>query len=79
MHDATLPSHGSLYIYPTRYGDESRISSLMGVIQAIISFFQDGDDAIKYVSRENEEDEEEVMERRRALCPHDASDTQATS
>ncbi|CDH53413.1 vacuolar fusion protein mon1 homolog a-like [Lichtheimia corymbifera JMRC:FSU:9682] len=31
----------------TRYGDESRISSLMGVIQAIISFFQDGDDAIK--------------------------------
>lgn len=66
----------------SRYGDESRISSLMGVIQAIISFFQDGDDAIKYVSEEEEEDEEEeeeVMERRRALRPHDASDTQATS
>lgn len=65
----------------SRYGDESRISSLMGVIQAIISFFQDGDDAIKYVSEEeeDEEEEEEVMERRRALRPHDASDTQATS
>ncbi|KAI7877181.1 DUF254-domain-containing protein [Lichtheimia hyalospora FSU 10163] len=31
----------------TRYGDESRISTLMGVIQAIISFFQDQDDMIK--------------------------------
>ncbi|ORZ02160.1 vacuolar fusion protein MON1, partial [Syncephalastrum racemosum] len=33
----------------TRYGDESRISSLMGVIQAIISFFQDSDDTIKSI------------------------------
>lgn len=30
-----------------RYGDESRLSSFMGVIQAIISFFQDSDDTIK--------------------------------
>jgi hypothetical protein len=28
-----------------RYGDESGTSSLMGVIQAIISFFQDDDDS----------------------------------
>ncbi|OBZ91522.1 Vacuolar fusion protein MON1 A [Choanephora cucurbitarum] len=34
----------------TRYGDESRLSSLMGVIQAIISFFQDGDDTIKSIN-----------------------------
>ncbi|KAI9320679.1 MON1-like protein A-like protein, partial [Dichotomocladium elegans] len=34
-------------VMTTLYGDESRISTLMGVIQAIISFFQDGDDAIK--------------------------------
>ncbi|KAI9475809.1 MAG: trafficking protein Mon1-domain-containing protein [Benjaminiella poitrasii] len=34
----------------TRYGDESQLSSLMGVIQAIISFFQDGDDAIKSIN-----------------------------
>ncbi|OZJ05725.1 hypothetical protein BZG36_01330 [Bifiguratus adelaidae] len=33
----------------TRYGDESRISTLMGVIQAIISFFQDGDDSIRCI------------------------------
>ncbi|KAI9310518.1 vacuolar fusion protein MON1 [Dichotomocladium elegans] len=31
----------------TRYGDESRISSMMGVVQAIVSFFQDGEDIIK--------------------------------
>ncbi|KAL0094130.1 vacuolar fusion protein MON1 [Phycomyces blakesleeanus] len=37
----------------TRYGDESRISSLMGVIQAIISFFQDGDDTIKSIHAGN--------------------------
>ncbi|KAI9494511.1 vacuolar fusion protein MON1 [Zychaea mexicana] len=37
----------------TRYGDESRISSLMGVIQAIISFFQDGDDTIKSINAGN--------------------------
>ncbi|KAI9281821.1 vacuolar fusion protein MON1 [Sporodiniella umbellata] len=30
----------------TRYGDESQLSSMMGVIQAIISFFQDNDDTI---------------------------------
>ncbi|KAL1933269.1 hypothetical protein VTP01DRAFT_7359 [Rhizomucor pusillus] len=33
----------------TRYGDESRISPLMGVIQAIISFFQDSGDMIKSI------------------------------
>ncbi|RCH84542.1 Vacuolar fusion protein mon1b [Rhizopus azygosporus] len=33
----------------TRYGDESRLSSLMGVVQAIISFFQDSDDTIKTI------------------------------
>lgn len=32
-----------------RYGDESRISPLMGVIQAIISFFQDSGDMIKSI------------------------------
>ncbi|CAG8531353.1 12886_t:CDS:10 [Cetraspora pellucida] len=31
----------------TRYGDESRISSYMGVIQAIVSFFADADDTIR--------------------------------
>ncbi|KAI8578932.1 hypothetical protein K450DRAFT_244139 [Umbelopsis ramanniana AG] len=31
----------------TRYGDEAGISSLMGVIQAIISFFQADDDSVK--------------------------------
>ncbi|KAF9435364.1 Vacuolar fusion protein mon1b [Entomortierella beljakovae] len=30
-----------------RYGDESRISSYMGVIQALISFFADNDDSIR--------------------------------
>ncbi|KAI9263955.1 vacuolar fusion protein MON1 [Helicostylum pulchrum] len=34
----------------TRYGDESRLSSFMGVIQAIISFFQDSDDTIKTIN-----------------------------
>ncbi|EIE81968.1 hypothetical protein RO3G_06673 [Rhizopus delemar RA 99-880] len=33
----------------TRYGDESKLSSLMGVVQAIISFFQDSDDTIKFI------------------------------
>lgn len=33
--------------HASRYGDESRLSSFMGVIQAIISFFQDSDDTIK--------------------------------
>ncbi|KAG2219483.1 hypothetical protein INT45_010403 [Circinella minor] len=37
----------------TRYGDESRISSLMGVIQAIISFFQDSGDTIKSINAGN--------------------------
>ncbi|KAI8390974.1 vacuolar fusion protein MON1 [Radiomyces spectabilis] len=37
----------------TRYGDESRLSSLMGVTQAIISFFQDGDDTIKLINAGN--------------------------
>ncbi|KAI8975580.1 vacuolar fusion protein MON1 [Mycotypha africana] len=32
-----------------RYGDESQLSTLMGVIQAIISFFQDSDDTIKSI------------------------------
>ncbi|KAF9978867.1 Vacuolar fusion protein mon1b [Actinomortierella ambigua] len=32
-----------------RYGDESRISSYMGVIQAIISFFADNDDSIRCI------------------------------
>ncbi|RUS16632.1 hypothetical protein BC937DRAFT_90978 [Endogone sp. FLAS-F59071] len=34
----------------TRYGDESRISSLMGVIQAIVSFFADNDDSIRSIN-----------------------------
>ncbi|SAM02999.1 hypothetical protein [Absidia glauca] len=34
----------------SRYGDESRISSFTGVIQAIISFFQDSDDTIKSIN-----------------------------
>ncbi|CAO3609153.1 unnamed protein product [Cunninghamella blakesleeana] len=34
----------------SRYGDESRISSFTGVIQAIISFFQDSDDIIKSIN-----------------------------
>ncbi|KAI8341508.1 vacuolar fusion protein MON1 [Chlamydoabsidia padenii] len=34
----------------SRYGDESRISSFTGVIQAIISFFQDSDDMIKSIN-----------------------------
>ncbi|KAF9157332.1 Vacuolar fusion protein mon1b [Actinomortierella ambigua] len=33
-----------------RYGDESRISSYMGVIQAIISFFADNDDSIRCIN-----------------------------
>ncbi|CAG8624128.1 27123_t:CDS:10 [Dentiscutata erythropus] len=31
----------------TRYGEETRISSYMGVIQAIVSFFADADDTIR--------------------------------
>ncbi|RIB26041.1 trafficking protein Mon1-domain-containing protein [Gigaspora rosea] len=34
----------------TRYGDESRISSYMGVIQAIVSFFADADDTIRCIN-----------------------------
>lgn len=34
----------------SRYGDESVVSGYMGVIQAIISFFQDGDDMLKSFS-----------------------------
>ncbi|CAG8533827.1 3490_t:CDS:10, partial [Paraglomus brasilianum] len=34
----------------TRYGDESRISPYMGVVQAIVSFFADGDDSIKCIN-----------------------------
>ncbi|CAG8583240.1 1631_t:CDS:10 [Diversispora eburnea] len=34
----------------TRYGDESRISSYMGVIQAIVSFFADSDDTIRCIN-----------------------------
>ncbi|KAF8947463.1 Vacuolar fusion protein mon1b [Haplosporangium gracile] len=33
-----------------RYGDESRISSYMGVIQALISFFADNDDTIRCIN-----------------------------
>ncbi|ORZ21024.1 vacuolar fusion protein MON1 [Lobosporangium transversale] len=33
-----------------RYGDESRISSYMGVIQALISFFADNDDSIRCIN-----------------------------
>ena len=32
----------------SRYGDDSLISGYMGVIQAIISFFEDNGDALKY-------------------------------
>jgi hypothetical protein len=31
----------------TRYGDESKLTGYMGVIQAIISFFQDDDDVLR--------------------------------
>ena len=31
-----------------RYGDETKLSPFMGVVQVIISFFQDHDDSIKY-------------------------------
>lgn len=34
----------------SRHGDESVLSGYMGVIQAIISFFQDGDDTLKSFS-----------------------------
>ncbi|KAI8331316.1 MON1-like protein A-like protein [Chlamydoabsidia padenii] len=34
----------------SRYGDESRLSVFTGVIQAIISFFQDSDDTIKSIN-----------------------------
>ncbi|CAG8631021.1 8386_t:CDS:10 [Acaulospora morrowiae] len=34
----------------TRYGDESQISSYMGVIQAIVSFFADSDDTIRCIN-----------------------------
>ncbi|KAL1922880.1 uncharacterized protein VTP21DRAFT_9256 [Calcarisporiella thermophila] len=34
----------------TRYGDESRISTYMGVIQAIVSFFADMDDTIRCIN-----------------------------
>ncbi|KAG9284849.1 hypothetical protein G9A89_003772 [Geosiphon pyriformis] len=34
----------------TRYGDESRISSYMGVVQAIVSFFADADDSIRCIN-----------------------------
>ncbi|CAG8553382.1 9388_t:CDS:10, partial [Ambispora gerdemannii] len=34
----------------TRYGDESRISSYMGVIQAIVSFFADADDSLRCIN-----------------------------
>ncbi|RPB08353.1 DUF254-domain-containing protein [Morchella conica CCBAS932] len=34
----------------SRYGDETVVSGYMGVIQAIISFFQDGDDTLKCFS-----------------------------
>lgn len=33
----------------SRYGDESRLSSHMGVIQAIVSFFVDFDDSLKFI------------------------------
>ncbi|KAF9540840.1 Vacuolar fusion protein mon1b [Mortierella hygrophila] len=33
-----------------RYGDESRISSYMGVIQALISFFADNDDTLRCIN-----------------------------
>jgi hypothetical protein len=33
-----------------RYGDESRISSYMGVIQALISFYADNDDTIRCIN-----------------------------
>jgi hypothetical protein len=33
-----------------RYGDESRISSYMGVIQALISFFADNNDTIRCIN-----------------------------
>ncbi|KAF9586184.1 Vacuolar fusion protein mon1b [Lunasporangiospora selenospora] len=33
-----------------RYGDESRISSYMGVIQALISFFADNDDSLRCIN-----------------------------
>lgn len=32
----------------SRYGDDSLISGYMGVIQAIISFFEDNGDTLKY-------------------------------
>jgi hypothetical protein len=32
-----------------RYGDEDRLSPFMGVIQAMISFFQDENDSIRCV------------------------------
>lgn len=31
----------------SRYGDEQVVSQFMGVIQTIISFFQDGDDPLR--------------------------------
>ncbi|CAG8483368.1 4579_t:CDS:10 [Dentiscutata heterogama] len=34
----------------TRYGEETRISSYMGVIQAIVSFFADADDTIRCIN-----------------------------
>ncbi|CAG8487370.1 10073_t:CDS:10 [Funneliformis caledonium] len=37
----------------TRYGDESRISSYMGVIQAIISFFVDAEDSLRCINAGN--------------------------
>jgi hypothetical protein len=34
----------------SRYGDDSIISGYMGVIQAIISFFEDNGDTLQYVT-----------------------------
>ena len=34
----------------SRYGDDNIISGYMGVIQAIISFFEDNGDTLKYYS-----------------------------
>ncbi|KAJ3092649.1 Vacuolar fusion protein mon1b [Quaeritorhiza haematococci] len=34
----------------SRYGDESKLSSLMGVIQAIVSFFESEDDTIRSIT-----------------------------
>jgi hypothetical protein len=31
----------------SRYGDESKLSNLMGIFQALVSFYQDGHDSLR--------------------------------